>query len=205
MLLFPTIEPNLHANNGNDDSVNNLIPFLSKHRVSATDLGAPQLEFMAGRPNTTIPTIDVLIPVLHIISHPTMSLIGYFRNHKTMSPQSSSALPMLETSSPFEVISLLAGHTIAWADNVDLVIDTTPFDSTLFTFDTQVFLERVWGVYFEGLPSWCSDSRASRPSWKKNVSVKLPGTELGNRRVTQWGTCCRERVIRNENSGRRSN
>ncbi|KAJ6554811.1 heme peroxidase [Mycena capillaripes] len=38
MLLFPTIEPNFHANSGIDDSVNNLIPFLSKHRVSAADL-----------------------------------------------------------------------------------------------------------------------------------------------------------------------
>jgi manganese peroxidase len=38
MLLFPTVEPNFSANNGIDDSVNNLIPFLSKHAVSAGDL-----------------------------------------------------------------------------------------------------------------------------------------------------------------------
>lgn len=39
MLLFPTIEPNFAANNGIDDSVNNLIPFLAKHPgISAGDL-----------------------------------------------------------------------------------------------------------------------------------------------------------------------
>ena len=39
MLLFPTIEPNFSANNGIDDSVNNLIPFMQKHNtISAADL-----------------------------------------------------------------------------------------------------------------------------------------------------------------------
>ena len=39
MLLFPTIEPNFHENAGIDDSVNNLIPFLSKYpTVTAGDL-----------------------------------------------------------------------------------------------------------------------------------------------------------------------
>jgi cytochrome c peroxidase len=43
--------------------------------------------------------------------------------------------------SPFEVVSLLASHTVARADKVDETIDAAPFDSTPFTFDTQVFLE----------------------------------------------------------------
>ena len=39
MLLFPTVEPNFGANNGIDDSVNNLIPFMQKHNtISAGDL-----------------------------------------------------------------------------------------------------------------------------------------------------------------------
>ena len=39
MLLFPTVEPNFEANNGIDDSVNNLIPFMQKHNtISAGDL-----------------------------------------------------------------------------------------------------------------------------------------------------------------------
>ncbi|EMD37387.1 fungal class II heme-containing peroxidase [Gelatoporia subvermispora B] len=137
MLLFPTVEPNFSANNGIDDSVNNLIPFLSKHAVSAGDLvqfagavaltncpGAPQLEFLAGRPNHTIAAIDGLIP----------------------EPQDdvTKILARFEDAggfSPFEVVSLLASHTVARADKVDGTIDAAPFDSTPFTFDTQVFLE----------------------------------------------------------------
>lgn len=39
MLLFPTIEPNFVANNGIDDSVNNLIPFMALHpTISAADI-----------------------------------------------------------------------------------------------------------------------------------------------------------------------
>lgn len=39
MLLFPTVEPNFSANNGIDDSVNNLIPFMAKHpTISAADI-----------------------------------------------------------------------------------------------------------------------------------------------------------------------
>jgi hypothetical protein len=40
-----------------------------------------------------------------------------------------------------EIISLLASHTIAAADKVDPTIPGTPFDSTVGTFDSQVFLE----------------------------------------------------------------
>ncbi|KAJ6555290.1 manganese peroxidase MnP4 splice variant, partial [Mycena sp. CBHHK59/15] len=38
VLLFPTIEVNFPANNGIDDMVNNLLPFLDRHTVSAGDL-----------------------------------------------------------------------------------------------------------------------------------------------------------------------
>lgn len=37
-LLFPTVEPNFGANIGTDDPVNNLLPFLAKHPVTAGDL-----------------------------------------------------------------------------------------------------------------------------------------------------------------------
>ncbi|EIN05773.1 manganese peroxidase [Punctularia strigosozonata HHB-11173 SS5] len=138
MLLFPTVEPNFAANNGIDDSVNNLIPFLARHpTISAGDLvqfagtvalsncpGAPQLEFLAGRPNKTIAAVDGLIP------EPQDSV--------------SKILARFEDAgnfSPFEVVSLLASHSVARADKVDLTIDAAPFDSTPFTFDTQVFLE----------------------------------------------------------------
>ncbi|GJE87952.1 manganese peroxidase [Phanerochaete sordida] len=148
MLLFPTVEPNFSANNGIDDSVNNLIPFMQKHNtISAADLvqfagavaltncpGAPQLEFLAGRPNKTIAAVDGLIP----------------------EPQDSvdKILARFEDAgqfTPFEVVSLLASHSIARADKVDETIDAAPFDSTPFVFDTQVFLEVLLkGVGFPG-------------------------------------------------------
>ncbi|EIN12960.1 manganese peroxidase [Punctularia strigosozonata HHB-11173 SS5] len=147
MLLFPRVEPEFHANDGIDDSVNNLIPFLAKHPVSAGDLvqfagavalsncpGAPRLEFLAGRPNHTIPAVDGLIP----------------------EPQDSvdKILARFEDAgnfSPFEVVSLLSSHSVARADKVDTTIDAAPFDSTPFTFDTQIFLEVLLkGVDFPG-------------------------------------------------------
>nr|BAC06186.1 manganese peroxidase isoform 2 [Phanerochaete sordida] len=138
MLLFPTIEPNFGANNGIDDSVNNLIPFMQKHNtISAGDLvqfagavalancpGAPRLEFLAGRPNKTIAAVDGLIP------EPQDSVTKILQRFEDAG-----------NFSPFEVVSLLASHSIARADKVDETIDAAPFDSTPFTFDTQVFLE----------------------------------------------------------------
>ncbi|EJF56747.1 manganese peroxidase [Dichomitus squalens LYAD-421 SS1] len=138
MLLFPTVEPAFFANLGIADSVNNLIPFMSQFpNISPGDLvqfagavaitncpGAPQLEFLAGRPNGTAPAIDGLIP----------------------EPQDSidDILARFDDAggfTPFEVVSLLASHTVARADHVDPTLDAAPFDSTPFTFDTQIFLE----------------------------------------------------------------
>ncbi|PSR85708.1 hypothetical protein PHLCEN_2v5355 [Hermanssonia centrifuga] len=138
MLLFPTVEPNFSANNGIDDSVNNLIPFMQKHNtISAGDLvqfagavaltncpGAPQLEFLAGRPNKTIAAVDGLIPEPQ---DNVTSILARFKDAGNFSPS--------------EVVALLASHSVARADKVDTTIDAAPFDSTPFTFDTQVFLE----------------------------------------------------------------
>ncbi|OCH88866.1 manganese-dependent peroxidase [Obba rivulosa] len=148
MLIFPTVEPNFSANNGISDSVNNLIPILAMHpTISAGDLvqfagavalsncpGAPQLEFLAGRKNATAPAIDGLIPepqdnVTKILDR--FADAGGF--------------------SAFEVVSLLASHSVARADKVDATLDAAPFDSTPFTFDTQIFLEVLLkGVGFPG-------------------------------------------------------
>nr|P78733.2 RecName: Full=Manganese peroxidase H3; AltName: Full=Peroxidase manganese-dependent H3; Flags: Precursor [Phanerodontia chrysosporium]AAA62243.1 manganese peroxidase isozyme H3 precursor [Phanerodontia chrysosporium] len=148
MLLFPTIEPNFSANNGIDDSVNNLIPFMQKHNtISAGDIvqftgavaltncpGAPQLEFLARRPNKTIPAIDGLIP------EPQDSVTSILERFKDAG-----------NFSPFEVVSLLASHSVARADKVDETIDAAPFDTTPFVFDTQIFLEVLLkGVGFPG-------------------------------------------------------
>jgi hypothetical protein len=42
---------------------------------------------------------------------------------------------------PEQVVALLASHTVARSDHIDPDIKAAPFDSTPFTFDTQVFVE----------------------------------------------------------------
>ena len=146
MIIFADIETNFHANNGIDDSVDSLKPFLQRHRVTAGDLiqfagavaitncpGAPRLQFLAGRPNATIPADDLTVPepsddVTKILER--MADAGFSAN---------------------DLIHLLASHTIARSDHVDPTIQAVPFDSTPFTFDTQVFLEVLLaGVGFPG-------------------------------------------------------
>ncbi|KAJ7064047.1 manganese peroxidase [Mycena amicta] len=147
MLIFPDVEPNFHANDGIDSSVHNLLPFLSRHNVTAGDLiqfagavalgncpGAPRLEFMAGRPNATAPAQDGLIPVPEDSVSTILARMADAGNF-----------------TPFQVISLLASHSVARADKVDPSAGAAPFDSTPFTFDTQVFLEVLLkGVGFPG-------------------------------------------------------
>ncbi|KAF8527335.1 manganese peroxidase isozyme 2 precursor [Gautieria morchelliformis] len=138
MLIFPDVEPNFVANNGISDSVAFLTPFLQRHNtISAGDLiqfgaaaaitncpGAPQLEFLAGRPNATAPAIDGLIP------EPQDSVDSIFAR-------------MLDGGdfSPDEVVALLTSHTIARSDHVVPSSMQVPFDSTPFTFDSQIFVE----------------------------------------------------------------
>lgn len=148
MLIFPDVEPNFFANLGISDSVDALLPFLANHtQVSAGDLiqfagavaisncpGAPKLEFLAGRPNATAPAPDGLIPEPQ---DSVDSIIARFADGGGFTPD--------------EIIALLASHSIARADHVDPTINASPFDSTPFTFDTQVFLEVLLkGVGFPG-------------------------------------------------------
>ncbi|KIP07900.1 fungal class II heme-containing peroxidase [Phlebiopsis gigantea 11061_1 CR5-6] len=172
MLLFPTVEPLFVANNGISDSVNNLLHFLPLHNVTAGDLvqfagavalsncpGAPQLEFLAGRPNATAPAIDGLIP----------------------EPQDSVDKILARFAdggdfSPFEVVSLLASHSVARADKVDETIDAAPFDSTPFTFDTQIFLEvLLTGTGFPGTPNNTGEVASPLPTGS--------GTDVGELRL----------------------
>ena len=85
--------------------------------------GAPRIQFLAGRPNATFPADDGTVP----------------------EPQDSvtSILARMGDAgiSPAEVIHLLASHTVARSDTLIPGHDSVPFDSTPFTFDTQVFLE----------------------------------------------------------------
>ncbi|KAF7799803.1 hypothetical protein EIP86_011045 [Pleurotus ostreatoroseus] len=148
MLIFPTDEPAFAANIGIADAVNNLIPFLYGYpTISAGDLvqfagavalsncpGAPRLEFLAGRPNAVAPAVDGLIP---LPEDTVDSILERFDDAGGFTPE--------------EVVALLAAHSIAHADHVDPTINTAPFDTTPFTFDTQFFLEVLLrGVGFPG-------------------------------------------------------
>ncbi|KAE9406781.1 manganese peroxidase [Gymnopus androsaceus JB14] len=148
MLIFPTVEPNYAANLGIADSVNDLLPFLGQFpTITAGDLiqfgatvavglcpGAPQLEFLAGRPNATAPAIDGLIPEPQ---DPVLKILARFADAGNFLPD--------------DVVSLLVSHTVARADHVDPSVPAAPFDSTPFTFDSQFFLETLLvGVGFPG-------------------------------------------------------
>ncbi|KZT37218.1 manganese peroxidase [Sistotremastrum suecicum HHB10207 ss-3] len=147
MITFPDVEPNFGANNGIDDSVDALTPFLALHNVTSGDLiqfaaavgitncpGAPRIEFLAGRPPPVAPAPDGLIP------EPVDNLDSIFAR-------------MLDGGnfSPAEVVALIASHSIARSDHVDPAIAAVPFDSTPFVFDTQIFVEvQLRGIGFPG-------------------------------------------------------
>ena len=136
MIIFSEIETNFAANNGIDDSVDTLSPLLQTHNVTAGDLiqfagavgitncaGAPRIQFLAGRPNATFPADDGTVP----------------------EPQDSvdSILARMEDAgfTAAEVIHLLASHSVARSDTLVPGHQAVPFDTTPFTFDTQIFLE----------------------------------------------------------------
>lgn len=148
VLVFPTVEANFPANLGISDGIDALLPFLAKHNtISAADLvqfggavgltncpGAPQIQFLAGRPNATAPGPIGLIPQPQ---DSVDSIIARFADGGGFTTD--------------EIVALLASHSIARADHVDPTLDAAPFDTTPFTFDTQFFLETLLeGVGFPG-------------------------------------------------------
>ncbi|KAF8583231.1 class II peroxidase [Ramaria rubella] len=128
MLVFPNVEPNFAANNGISDSVDALLPFLAAHpQVTAGDpiqfAGAVGISNCPGAPRLEF-------------------LLG----------RPNATAPAPDGFTPDEVVALLSSHTIARADKVDPTIQAVPFDSTPFTFDTQIFVEVLLkGVGFPGL------------------------------------------------------
>ena len=150
----------LAANNGIDDSVDALKPFLTRHDVTAGDLiqfagavgvsncpGAPRLQFLAGRPNATIPADDGTVP-------------------EPQDPVDKIFARMSDGGfTPAELIHLLASHTIARADHVDPTKQAVPFDTTPFTFDTQIFLEVLLkGTGFPGSPNNTGEALSPLPT-----------------------------------------
>ncbi|KAK0241265.1 manganese peroxidase 2 [Armillaria nabsnona] len=146
IVIFSDIETAFHANNGIDEIVEEQRPFINAHNITAGDFiqlagavgvsncpGAPQLDFLFGRPAATAPSPDLLVPEPF---DTVTSILARFADAGFTPP---------------EVIALLASHTVAAADKVDVTIPGTPFDSTPEIFDTQVFIEvQLRGTLFPG-------------------------------------------------------
>ncbi|KAI0268698.1 manganase peroxidase [Gloeopeniophorella convolvens] len=148
LMIFEDIEANFHANNGIDEIVDTQSSLLSTLNGAITPgdfiqlagavgvsncPGAPQLEFLLGRPNATAPAPDKTVPEPFDTID---SILARFAD---------------AGFSPAEVVALLASHTVAAADHVDPTIPGTPFDSTPGMFDTQVFVEvQLRGTLFPG-------------------------------------------------------
>ncbi|KAI0076982.1 manganese peroxidase 1 precursor [Panus rudis PR-1116 ss-1] len=147
IITFSHIETKFHANDGIDEIVETQKPFIAKHNISAGDFiqfagavglsncpGAPQLNFLLGRPPAKAPAPDKTVP------EPT-------DNVDTILERFADAGQFQD----FEVVWLLSAHTVAAADRVDPSIPGTPFDSTPAIFDTQFFLEtQLKGNSFPG-------------------------------------------------------
>ncbi|KAI0041315.1 class II peroxidase [Auriscalpium vulgare] len=143
---FSDIETNFHANNGIDDIIDQQAPFVAAHNMTTGDFiqlagavgvsncaGAPQLDFLLGRPTAKAAAPDLTVPEPF---DTITSILARFSD---------------AGFSPAEVVALLASHTIAAADHVDPTIPGTPFDSTPSVFDTQLFVEvQLRGTLFPG-------------------------------------------------------
>ncbi|RPD53187.1 manganese peroxidase isozyme precursor [Lentinus tigrinus ALCF2SS1-6] len=146
IMHFAEIETAFHANNGVDGIVETQRPFAIKHRVSFADFiqfagavgvsncaGGPRLQFLAGRPNVTQPSPDLLVPEPSDDTDTIFARMGD------------------AGFSPVEVVALLASHSVAGQDHVDPTIPGTPFDSTPSKFDSQFFVETLMkGTLFPG-------------------------------------------------------
>lgn len=160
-----------------DVTAGDLIQFAGAVGVSNCP-GAPQLEFLAGRPNATFPASNGTVP------EPQDTVDSILERMGDAGFSSS------------DLIHLLASHSVARADHVDPDLQAVPFDTTPFTFDTQIFLEVLLkGVGFPGsagnvgevespLPTegelrLQSDFRLARDSrtacdWQVNISKPQP-------------------------------
>ncbi|ETW76658.1 manganese peroxidase [Heterobasidion irregulare TC 32-1] len=146
IIIFSSIETAFHANNGIDEIVEEQKPFIARHNITPGDFiqfagavgvsncpGAPQLDFLLGRPAAVAPAPDLTVP-------------------EPFATVDSILARFADTGfSTDEVVALLASHTIAAADKVDVTIPGTPFDSTPEMFDTQFFIEtQLRGTLFPG-------------------------------------------------------
>nr|BAU36968.1 manganese peroxidase [Pholiota nameko] len=146
ILAFNQTETAFHANGGIDDITDRQFAVWQGTNISAGDFvhlaaaigtgncpGAPRLQFQFGRPPPVAPAPDLTVP------EPTDSVTAILARFADAG------------FSAAEAVALLSSHTVAAADVVDPSIPGTPFDSTVGTFDTQVFLEVLLkGTAFPG-------------------------------------------------------
>ncbi|KAJ7577384.1 manganese peroxidase 1 precursor [Mycena floridula] len=146
IIVFDDIETSFHANNGVDEIIEKMKPFIAAHNVTPGDFiqfagavgvsncpGAPQLNFLMGRPPPTAASPDLLVP------EPFDSV------DKILARMDDAGLTAAE------LVALLSSHTVAAADHVDPSTHRTPFDSTPGLFDTQFFIEtQLKGTAFPG-------------------------------------------------------
>ncbi|OBZ76765.1 Versatile peroxidase VPL1 [Grifola frondosa] len=146
IMAFSQIETATVANTGVDEIVELQRPFALKHNVSFGDfiqfagavglsncVGAPRLQFLAGRSNISQPAPDGLIP------EPKDSV-------------DSILLRMADAGfNAAETVDLLISHTVAGQEHIDPTVAGTPLDSTPSTFDAQFFVETLLdGTLFPG-------------------------------------------------------
>ncbi|PPR03102.1 hypothetical protein CVT24_012382 [Panaeolus cyanescens] len=136
ILAFNQTENAFHANGGISDITDEQFPIFLQSGLSAGDFvhlaaavgtancpGAPRLKFFMGRPPPVAAAPDLTVP------EPTDTVTAILARFADAG------------FSPQEAVALLSSHTVAAADVIDTTIPGTPFDSTPFTFDTQIFLE----------------------------------------------------------------
>ncbi|KAK0212384.1 manganese dependent peroxidase 1 [Desarmillaria ectypa] len=148
IITFSDIETAFHANNGIDGIVNVQRPFIQAHNATlstgdfiqfagavavANCPGAPRLNFFLGRPEAKEASPDLLVPEPF---DSTDKILARFEDAGFNSN---------------EVVALLASHSIAASDHVDVTIPGTPFDSTPSIYDSQFFIEvQMHGTLFPG-------------------------------------------------------
>ncbi|EJD07919.1 manganese peroxidase [Fomitiporia mediterranea MF3/22] len=173
ILTFSDTELTFAANGGNggvEDFVTTMVPFLSRHNVSAGDLvhfagalgitnceGTPRVQFFAGRPNAVAAAPDGLVSQP---GDPIDTIIERFAD---------------AGFSTDELVSLLASHSISAADTITGANRGAPFDSTNHVFDSQFFIETRLhsAVPGEGrLPSDVAIARDDRTSclWQSFIT-----------------------------------
>jgi cytochrome c peroxidase len=148
ILIFNETELAFPANDGLDDVLDDVGPFFLKFAdvLSPGDFvqfagalslaacpGAPQVEFLLGRP----PPIAASPP--NLVPEPFDSATTIFDRMGSVG------------FTPDDVVALLSSHSIAGADTVDPTLQGVPFDSTPSVFDTNIFIDvLLTGTLFPG-------------------------------------------------------